>query len=299
MQDKKSLIRDSVSLIPNDLMITHLNWKLIIDAIVDGKNLLMKGPAGSGKTTALILGAKATNRPYFYFNLGATQDPRSEIIGNTHFDKEKGTYFAQSQFITAITTPNAVVVLDELSRVNLEGGNILLTVLDHQRYLRISESPDTPLIQVAEGVSFLATANIGNEYTGARVIDQALRERFEVEIEMDLLPKEKQAQLIKLRYPDVTNEHIDILTSIYVQINDEVERETGKIQTGISTRKILGSARLLNNGFTLSEAIEAVIIENFSKEGGTESERTFVSQIVQKFIPSEELMNDNIFSHSV
>lgn len=299
MQDKKSLIRDSVSLIPNDLMITHLNWKLIIDAIVDGKNLLMKGPAGSGKTTALILGAKATNRPYFYFNLGATQDPRSEIIGNTHFDKEKGTYFAQSQFITAITTPNAVVVLDELSRVNLEGGNILLTVLDHQRYLRISESPDTPLIQVAEGVSFLATANIGNEYTGARVIDQALRERFEVEIEMDLLPKEKQAQLIKLRYPDVTSEHIDILTSIYVQINDEVERETGKIQTGISTRKILGSARLLNNGFTLSEAIEAVIIENFSKEGGTESERTFVSQIVQKFIPSEELMNDNIFSHSV
>lgn len=299
MQDKKSLIRDSVSLIPNDLMITHLNWKLIIDAIVDGKNLLMKGPAGSGKTTALILGAKATNKPYFYFNLGATQDPRSEIIGNTHFDKEKGTYFAQSQFITAITTPNAVVVLDELSRVNLEGGNILLTVLDHQRYLRISESPDTPLIQVAEGVSFLATANIGNEYTGARVIDQALRERFEVEIEMDLLPKEKQAQLIKLRYPDVTNEHIDILTSIYVQINDEVERETGKIQTGISTRKILGSARLLNNGFTLSEAIEAVIIENFSKEGGTESERTFVSQIVQKFIPSEELMNDNIFSHSV
>ena len=299
MQDKKSLIRDSVSLIPNDLMITHLNWKLIIDAIVDGKNLLMKGPAGSGKTTALILGAKATNRPYFYFNLGATQDPRSEIIGNTHFDKEKGTYFAQSQFITAITIPNSVVVLDELSRVNLEGGNILLTVLDHQRYLRISESPDTPLIQVAEGVSFLATANIGNEYTGARVIDQALRERFEVEIEMDLLPKEKQAQLIKLRYPDVTNEHIDILTSIYVQINDEVERETGKIQTGISTRKILGSARLLNNGFTLSEAIEAVIIENFSKEGGTESERTFVSQIVQKFIPSEELMSDNIFSHSV
>lgn len=299
MQDKKSLIRDSVSLIPNDLMITHLNWKLIIDAIVDGKNLLMKGPAGSGKTTALILGAKVTNRPYFYFNLGATQDPRSEIIGNTHFDKEKGTYFAQSSFITAITTPNAVVVLDELSRVNLEGGNILLTVLDHQRYLRISESPDTPLIQVADGVSFLATANIGNEYTGARVIDQALRERFEVEIEMDLLPKEKQAQLIKLRYPEVSDEHINILTSIYVQINDEVERETGKIQTGISTRKILGSARLLNNGFSLSEAIEAVIIENFSKEGGTESERTFVSQIVQKFIPSEELMNENIFSHSV
>lgn len=299
MQDKKSLIRDSVSLIPNDLMITHLNWKLIIDAIVDGKNLLMKGPAGSGKTTALILGAKATNRPYFYFNLGATQDPRSEIIGNTHFDKEKGTYFAKSQFITAITTPNSVVVLDELSRVNLEGGNILLTVLDHQRYLRISESPDTPLIQVAEGVSFLATANIGNEYTGARVIDQALRERFEVEIEMDLLPKEKQAQLIKLRYPEVSDEHINILTSIYEQINNEVERETGKIQTGISTRKILGSARLLNNGFTLSESIEAVIIENFSKEGGTESERTFVSQIVQKFIPSEELLNDNIFSHSV
>ena len=35
----------------------------------------------------------ALDRPDFYFNLGATQDPRASLIGNVHFDKGKGTYF--------------------------------------------------------------------------------------------------------------------------------------------------------------------------------------------------------------
>jgi MoxR-like ATPase len=259
----------------------------------------MKGAAGSGKTTALQLAAGISGRPFFYFNLGSTNDPRSAIIGNTHFDKNKGTYFAQSEFITAITTPNAVILMDELSRINLEAGNILLTVLDHQRYLRIDESPETPVIRVAEGVSFLATANIGSEYTGTITIDQALRERFGIEIEMDLLTKEKQHELIKIRYPEVSDKEIEVLTSIYAQINQEVENDSGRIQVGISTRKILEVARLINNGFTMGEAMEAVIIKNFSKDGGAESERFYVKQIIQRYVADDELSNDNIFSHSV
>ena len=78
---------------------------------------MMTGPAGCGKTMAKAL-VNALDRPDFYFNLGATQDPRATLIGNTQFSKDKGTFFSESSFVKAIKTPNAVILLDELSRAH-------------------------------------------------------------------------------------------------------------------------------------------------------------------------------------
>ena len=46
------------------------------------------------------------------------RDSRATLIGNVHFDKKKGTYFSESVFVKAIQTPNAVILLDELSRTH-------------------------------------------------------------------------------------------------------------------------------------------------------------------------------------
>ena len=43
-----------------------------------------------------------------------------------------------------------------------------------QRYLRLDEADGNETVNVAEGVTFVATANIGNEYTSTRVMDKAL-----------------------------------------------------------------------------------------------------------------------------
>ncbi|KKK43037.1 hypothetical protein LCGC14_3169070, partial [marine sediment metagenome] len=100
------------------------------------------------------------------------------LIGNTHYDNSAGTFFGEALFVKAIQTPGAIILLDELSRAHDDASNILMTVLDeNQRYLRIDEMPETPTIAVAEGVVFLATANVGNEYTGTRVMDRALLDR--------------------------------------------------------------------------------------------------------------------------
>ena len=190
-----NFINESYSLKPKGLVMKELKWKYLIRSAVRGKNIMMVGPAGSGKTEAAKALPTATNRPFFYFNLGATQDPRSTLIGNTHF-KNNETLFDESAFIKAIKTENAVILLDELSRAHPEAWNILMTVLDEgQRYLRLDEHPDTPTIQVAEGVSFIATANIGAEYTSARVMDRAMMDRFTI-IEMDTLSQENELPII-------------------------------------------------------------------------------------------------------
>ena len=187
-----NFIHNSYSLKPRGLMMNELKWKYLVRSGVRGKNIMMTGPAGCGKTMAAKALVNSLDRPDFYFNLGATQDPRATLVGNVHFEKSSGTYFSESVFVKAIQTPNAVVLLDELSRAHPDAWNILMTVLDYgQRYLRLDEQDGQATVKVADGVTFVATANIGNEYTSTRVMDKALMDRFTI-VEMDVLNEEEE-----------------------------------------------------------------------------------------------------------
>ena len=191
-----NFIHSSYSLKPKGLVMSELKWKYLVRSAVRGKNIMMTGPAGCGKTMAAKSLVNALDRPDFYFNLGATQDPRSTLIGNTHFDSKKGTFFSKSLFVEAIQTPNSVILLDELSRAHPDAWNILMTVLDYgQRYLRVDEKDGSETIKVADGVTFVATANIGNEYTSTRVMDKALMDRFTI-VEMDVLTEADENSLL-------------------------------------------------------------------------------------------------------
>ena len=283
-----AFIHNSPELIPDTMKISDLKWKYLMRSAVRGKNIMMTGPAGCGKTMAAQKVVEATGRPHFYFNLGATQDPRATLIGNTHFKKEEGTSFSQSAFVKAIQTENAVILLDEISRAHPEAWNILMTVLDYgQRYLRLDEHEDAPTIEVAEGVCFIATANIGNEYTATRAMDRALVDRFTI-IEMDTLNKEQESDLLKDLHPGITVEQADTIAEIASLTRKEVTNEAPKLTNAISTRLSVEIAGLLEDGFTLPEAAEACIYPFFDADGGVDSERTYIKQLVQKYIGTAE-----------
>ena len=268
---------------PSDFFIDDLKWKFLIRNIEKGKNIMMVGPSGCGKTDATFKAAKALNREVIYFNLGATQDPRSTLIGNTHYNKNTGTYFSESLFIRAIQQENAVILLDELSRAHPEAWNILMTVLDPiQRYLRLDEKDNSPTIKVAKGVSFIATANVGMEYTSTRVIDRALLDRFSI-FEMTPLNEEDEYTLLRGKFPLINEELLLQLCSVIGDIRREVASDTARISTMVSTRNTIEIAELLLDGFTLGEAAELLIYPLFSNDG-MDSERVFVKQLLQKYV---------------
>tara|TARA_X000001382_G_scaffold38400_3_gene25675 strand:+ start:961 stop:2124 length:1164 start_codon:yes stop_codon:yes gene_type:complete len=291
-----NFIHSSYSLKPQGLVMKELKWKYLVRSAVRGKNILMTGPAGCGKTMAAKSLVNSLDRPDFYFNLGATQDPRATLIGNVHFDKKKGTYFSESLFVKAIQTPNAVILLDELSRAHPDAWNILMTVLDSgQRYLRLDESNGQETIDVAEGVTFVATANIGNEYTSTRVMDKALMDRFII-VEMDVLTDEEEFGLLQYMFPHVDNNLLQAVSEISYMTRQESKSDAGKLTTGVSTRTSVEVAGLLFDGFGLDEAAEVTIYPQYSDDGGTDSERTFIKQLVQKYVndgSSDDLFNEN------
>jgi len=289
--------KDGIALKPKNLIMTELKWKYLLRSAVRAKNIMMTGPAGSGKTMAAKALVEALNRPFHYFNLGATQDPRASLIGNTHFNKAEGTYFNESAFVKAIKTPYSVILLDELSRSHPEAWNILMTVLDQtQRYLRLDEAVDSPIVKVAEGVTFIATANIGNEFTSTRVLDRALVDRF-VTIEVDVLNAEQELELLTMLYPDTNAEDLKAIAEIAHHTREQVKSDVGKITTSVSTRTSVEMAGLIYDGFNLIEASEVAIFPLYSQDGGMDSERTYIKQLVQKYVRAED--NSGLYDNVV
>lgn len=304
-QDIKKYLDTCINLRPSSLIMDDLKWKYMIRSALRGKNILLLGPTGCGKTLAAQTVANVLNKEssFFYFNLGATQDARSSLIGNTHFDKNTGTLFRESSFVKAIRTPNAIILLDEISRSHHDGVNILMTVLDDlQRYLRLDEKEDNEVVNVADGVTFIATANVGNEYTATRVMDRALLSRFPVKIEMNPLDTDSEFNLLKTRFNIDSVDQLQILKSV-CEIADhtrkQVKYEDSKLTNFIPTRSTVEIAELIVDGFNLVEIAETTIYPNFSEDGGVDSERTYIKQLVQKYVKVDTkntLFNDPVKS---
>ena len=281
---------------PDDFIISDLKWKYLMRCISKGKNLMFVGPAGTGKTQVVFKAAEQLDKKIFYFNLGSTQDVRSSLIGNTFF--KEGTYFEESAFITALKTPGSVILLDELSRANPEAWNILMPVLDANiRKIRLDEKENSPEISVAEGVSFIATANVGFEYTSARMLDRALVDRFSV-VEMDVLNKEDEMRLLNIKFPSLNPKMNEALCDISDKIKTECKREDAKLNSLLSTRMLIEAAEMFEDGFDLGEVAELIIYPEYSDEGGVDSERIYTRQLIQKYIQvgdKENLFTDDDF----
>lgn len=282
-------IRTCSSLKPKNLIISDLKWKYLVRAVLRGKNVMIIGPSGCAKSMSAMKVAEALGRPFFEFNIGSTQDARATLIGNTTYRKEEGTVFYPSPFVEAITTPDAVVLLDEFTRGTHDAWNILMHVTDPlHRCLRLDEDRKGQIIKVAEGVCFIATANIGNEYTATKVLDKASARRFPVKLEMTPLTAQELRNLFTLSFDMRSPEQekiMTLLTNVYEDLIEQCKMEDAAISTIIPPANMMEMAELAMDGFTLQEIAEAAIYTEYPDDGGADSERAFVKSILQKYFP--------------
>jgi MoxR-like ATPase len=283
-----AILKDCYKYKPEGLILTESKWKYMIRNVYRGKNIMVVGPSGFGKTVAVKSVQSVFKRPKFFINMGSTQDPRISLIGTTHFNKDKGTFFSKSYFVEAITTPNAIIMLDEFSRAHPEAWNIMITVLDPiQGYLRLDEEEEHRTVPVAEGVSFLATANVGNEYTATRVMDKAIVERFQL-LEVDILTAAQEFVMLQYQFPSVNENSLKSIANIAGDSRIQVNIEGSDLQTMVSPRMSIEMAGLVHDGFSIPEAAEVALYPHFSTDGGNKSERVQITQLVQKYVPTEE-----------
>ena len=102
-------------------------------------------------------------------------------------------------------------------------------------------------------------------------------------------------------FPTVDSDSLNNVAKITSLTRIEALSENARIASGVSTRTSVEIAGLLFDGFSLLEAANITIYPQYDATGGVDSERTFVKQIVQKFISDgtdEELFTDHDMDES-
>jgi len=281
----KTLVDGSVSLIPTELSTSELLWKALVRNTLRMKNILIVGPSGEGKTLHTRAVATALNRPYERVDCGQTQDAEASLIGKTHYDPETGTFFNPSKLVKAIQTPNCVVVLDEISRLSFEGQNIVFPLLDPSiRELTLTTEIGTPTIKVADGVSFICTANIGNQFHATNALDEALLNRLTM-LEIKALTYDQRLKLFKSKF-DVEKSLITKMLTFADALDQELQTETSKITRTVSTRQLEDIMGYLEDGFEPLDVFQLLIFPIFSSDGLGDSERSYVVSVCQKVFGS-------------
>jgi hypothetical protein len=124
-------------------------------------------------------------------------------------------------------------------------------------------------------------------------MDKALMDRFTI-VEMDVLTDEEEYGLLTYMFPHVDPELLKAVSEIAHTTRMESKSDSGKVTTGVSTRTSVEMAGLIYDGFGLDEASEVSIYPQFMDDGGVDSERTFVKQLVQKFM--NDGSDENLFN---
>ena len=251
--------------------------------IFRNKYILVTGPSGCGKSSLGKILAEISNKPFHQFNFGDTMNPAAKLLGDTKYNKEDGTWFKASRFVSALQdNSGAFIMLDEVTRDRTgDLGNILMPVLDGQRYLALDESDDADVVTLDKNVFFFATANIGREYLGAaHDLDRAWKDRFTGGIyELDYLPQKKEQELLEVRVPHISENNARRITEFAKKIRDLYKAE--ELNVAVSTRMCLSVAELVVDGMTLLDALKHTVLPFYPITAGDDTDRVKVIQAIQ------------------
>lgn len=255
--------------------ISNANWYLLVRNITQKVNTMMVGPSGTGKTELVLLACKKLGLDCSVYDMGSMYDPVAGLLGVHRLQKGGESVFDYAKFTQDIQKPG-VVLLDELSRAPVTTNNILFPCLDSRRNLPVEMAGGENLrsISVHPDCVFIATANVGAEYTGTMSLDRALVGRF-FPLELDYMPCEQEARVLVNRY------HIDSSDAgnlVAVAFTVRSLYDKGELSCTISTRETLQAAQLVSDGWSPIEAMELTYLPLF--EGSkTDGERSIVSKI--------------------
>ena len=270
--------------------------KKIILARLVGKNILIEGEVGVGKTTL----AQAVSSYYAESSDNASNFHRIDCSEDTlthnlvgHWDPplviSKG-YIKDSYVygpLASAMSNGGCLFINEINRMPESTQNALLTALDE----RILDIPKLKTILANDNFFVVATLN-PSAHVGVSVLGEAIKDRF-IWIRIDYQKPEEEIEIIKQEV-NLNGELDDKIAKISQEIV-QITRNSTSIRRGSSIRGAIDLSALITQYETNSSTknwIEAAIMALYNKieleDGVTKSKKEIITDIVLSVLNSSD-----------
>lgn len=245
---------------------------LMIDAITAlslGKNVLLKGPTGAGKTKFAETLSNLFSQPMFSVNCSVDLDAESLLGFKTL------AYEGDKQVIDFVSGPviNAMkhghfLYIDEVNMAKPETLPLINGVLDYRR--TITNPFTNEVITAKEGFNVIAAINEG--YVGTVPLNEALKNRFIV-IEVPYIEGEQLKQLIQTNTKLEDEKTIELFVKLSGDLIQAVNQ--GKVAEDAASIRALLDACDLSALIPPKRAILRSIVDKLDEE----REREFIKNL--------------------
>jgi cobaltochelatase CobS len=248
----------------------------------DGAKVWLGGPKGTGKTEAARQFAARTGRAFIRFNFRKFTTSE-DYIGATGL-QSGSTSFVPGPVLAGLTTPGAVVLLDELTNIDPGEAAPLNGLLEPSGSVSIGGSSWSvlPGVLVVAADNTLGNGDDSGRYAGTRVMNSALVDRFSLVMRMDYLPRDMEVQALVSHTrcdPRLAEHVIDAVRLCREKVS------TGDLVDAPSIRSCIGFVRALRL-MPVAKAWAAAVSNRQPVEGAAGLEAAFTSAIDQGFIDS-------------
>lgn len=254
------------------------NPEILIDAaaaLAKGKNILLKGPTGSGKTTFAETLSRLFHNPMNSINCSVDLDTEALLGFKTlQYNGEKQEIAFVPGPVVQAMKKGQFLYIDEINMAKPETLPILNGVLDYRKTIT---NPFTSEVVVGqEGFGVIAAINEG--YIGTTPLNEALKNRFIV-IEVPYIQGDALKQVLKEQSSLKDDNMIEWFTTLSRDLIAATER--GELSEEAASVRALLDAADLSTVIPIERAIQRCIVDKLDEE----KEKQLVQNIVDLLLP--------------
>lgn len=223
------------------------------------QNVLLYGPAGTGKTTAAMQYAARTGRPFMRIAFDRTTEP-ADLKGGRYPSESGGVEWHDGNLTRAFRVPGMVLLLDEPTLLRSGSLAVLQTALDTRRLVLdtgevVNAAPDLFVI-TADNTDM--TGDATGRYIDTAPVNLAFSDRFAWRIAVEYLPEAKEIDAIAKR-TGLHREAAKFMVEYATKTRNEANG--GTLTAPVTTRRLLAWASAVQGGFGSKYAFKISVLQ--------------------------------------
>jgi nitric oxide reductase NorQ protein len=204
-------------------------------------NVLIEGPTGTGKTSAIMAYAAYKQMPFYSVSSSNGTEP-TQLFGKFIVDEATGGFAWQDGPVTDIVRHGGILLINEINFIPERVLSVLFGLLDKRRKIELVDHKGE-VIYAPD--NFIVFADMNPGYQGTRELNHALRNRFATKLIFDY-DAHIETKLVKSK----------ALRSLAKQLRDQIAQ--GLYDTPVSTNMLVEFEQLVA-GIDLDYAVNNFI----------------------------------------